>query len=95
MEGRHTETTEGTANSYRSLKKPDRLQRMIPKHEKHEMEVAIGKVVKAPKEAQSAAEVAHREEQIVHNKESRTTCNRRRTRRNTSRRVEAEFREDF
>ena len=38
--GRDTETTEGTANSYTSLKKP---------------EVEIEKVVKAQKEAQSAA----------------------------------------
>ena len=57
---------------------------MIPKNEKHEIEVEIEKVVKAQKEAQSAAEVADREEQIANNKESRTTCSRRRTRRNTS-----------
>ena len=34
VEGRDTETTEGKANSYRSLKKPGRLQRRIPKNEK-------------------------------------------------------------
>ena len=55
------------------LKKPGRLQRRIPKNEKHEMEGEIEKVVKAHEEAQSAAEVADREEQIAHNKESRTT----------------------
>ena len=49
------------------------------------MEVEIEKVVKAQKEAQSAAEVADRKEQIAHNTESRTTSSRRRTRRNTSR----------
>ena len=49
------------------------------------MEVKIEKVVKAQKEAQPAAEVADREEQIAHNKESRTTSSMRRTRRNTSR----------
>ena len=85
MEGRDTETTEGTANSYRSPKKPGRLQRRIPKNEKHEVEVVIEKVVKAQKEAQSAAETGDREEQIAHNKESRTTSSTRRTRRNTSR----------
>ena len=79
-----TETTEGAANSYRSLKKPGRAQRRIPKNEKHEMEVEIEKVVKAQTEAQSAAEIADREEQIAHNKESRTTSIRRRTRRNAS-----------
>ena len=52
---------------------------------KHEMEVEIEKVAKAQKEAQCAAEIADREEQIAHNKESRTTSSRRRTRRNTSR----------
>ena len=90
MQGCDTETTEGAANSYRSLKKPGRLQRRIPKNEKHEMEVEIEKVVKAQKDAQSAAEVADRVEQIAHNRESRTTSSRRRTRRNTSRK-EAEF----
>ena len=70
---------ERVANSYRSLKKPGRLRRRKPKNEKHEMEVEIEKVVKAQKEAQSAAEVADREEQIAHNKESRTTSSRRRT----------------
>ena len=35
------------------------------------MEVEIEKVVKAQKEAQSAAEVTDREEQFAHNKESR------------------------
>ena len=39
---------------------PGRLQRRKPKNEKHEMEVEIEKVVKAQKEAQSAAEVADR-----------------------------------
>ena len=48
-----TETTEGTANSYGSLKKPGRLQRRIPKNEEHEMEVEIEKVVKAQKEEPS------------------------------------------
>ena len=62
MEGRDTETTEGTANSYRSPKKPGRLQRRIPKNEKHEMEVEIENLVKAHKEAQSVAEIADREE---------------------------------
>ena len=52
---------------------------------KHEMEVEIEKIVKAQNEAQSAAEIADREEQIAHNKASRTTSSRRRTRRNTSR----------
>ena len=61
------------------------MQRRKPKNEKHEMEVEIDKVVKAQKEAQSTAKVADREEQIAHNKESRTTSSRRRTRRNTSR----------
>ena len=61
MEGRDTKTTEGKANSYRSLRKPGRLQRRIPK-KKHEMEVEIEKVVKAQKEVQSAAEIADREE---------------------------------
>ena len=84
MEGCDTETTGGAANSNRSLKKPGRLQRRKPKNEKHEMEVEIEKVVKAQTEAQSAAEVADREEQIAH-KESRTTSSGRRTRRNTSR----------
>ena len=37
-----------------------RLQRRKPKNEKHEMEVEIEKVVKAQKEAQSAAEVTER-----------------------------------
>ena len=46
---------------------PDRWK----KNEKHEMEVEIEKVVKAQKEAQPAAEVADREGQIAHNKESR------------------------
>ena len=73
------------AHSYRSLKKPGGLQRRKPKNEKHEMDVEIDKVVKAHKEAQSAAEVADREEEIAHNKESRTTSSRRRTRRDTSR----------
>ena len=49
------------------------------------MEVQIEKVVKAQKEAQSAAELADREEQSAHNKESKTTSSNRRTRRNTSR----------
>ena len=40
-------------------------------NEKHEMEVEIEKVVMAEKEAQSAAEVADREEQIARNNESR------------------------
>ena len=79
------EVTGGVANSDRSLKKPGRLQRRKPKNEKHEMEVEIEKVAKAQKEAQSAAEVADREEQMAHNKESRKTSSRRRTRRNTSR----------
>ena len=79
------ETTEGAVNSCRSLKKPGRLQRRFPKNEKHEMEGEIEKVVKAQKEARSAAEVADREEHIAHNKESRATSSRRRTRRNTSR----------
>ena len=57
---------------------------MIPKNEKVEMEVEIENVVKAQKDAQSAAEIADREEQIAHNKESGTTSSRRRTRRNTS-----------
>ena len=52
---------------------------------KHEMEVEVEKVVKAQKEAQSAAEIADKEEQMAHKKESRTTSSRRRTRRNTSR----------
>ena len=52
---------------------------------KHELEVEIEKVVKAWKEAQSAAEIADREEQIAHNKEGRTTSSTRRTRRNPSR----------
>ena len=65
--------------------KPGRLQRRKPKNEEHEMEVEIEKVVKAQEEAQSAAEVADREEQIAHNTENRTTSRRRRTRRNTSR----------
>ena len=42
-----TETTEGARHSYRSLKKPGRLQQRKPKNEKHEMEVEIEKVVKA------------------------------------------------
>ena len=83
MEGCDTETT--AANSYRSLKKPGRLQRRIPKNEKHKMEVEIELVAKAQKEAQSAAETADRDQQIAHNKESRTTSSTRRTRRNTSR----------
>ena len=70
---------EVTANSYRSLKKPGRLQRRKPKSEKHEMEVETEKAVKASKEAQSAAEVTDREAQIAHNKESMTTSSRRRT----------------
>ena len=49
------------------------------------MEVEIEKVVKAWNEVQSAAEVADREEQIAHNKESRTTSSRRRMRENASR----------
>ena len=57
-------------NNSRSLKKPERLQRRKPKNEKHEMEVEIEKVVKAQKDAQSATEVADREEN-AHNKESR------------------------
>ena len=61
-----TENNRRTANSYRSLKKPGRLQRRIPKDEKHEMEVEIEKVVKAQKD-QSAAEIADREEQIAYN----------------------------
>ena len=85
MEGRDTETTERTANSYRSLQKPGRMQRRIPKNEKHEMDVEIEKVVKAQKEAQPAAEIADREEHIARNKESRTTSSTRRMRRNTSR----------
>ena len=71
VEGCVTETTGGAANSYRSLKQPGRLQRRKPKNEKHEMEVEIEKGVKAQKEAQSAAEVADKEEQISLNKESR------------------------
>ena len=74
-----TGTTEGAANIYRSLKKPSRLQRRIPKNEKHVMEVKIERVVKAQKKAQSADEMADREEQIAHNKESRTTSSRRRS----------------
>ena len=58
--GSDTETIEGAANSYRSLKKPGRPQRKKPKNEKHEIEAEIEKVVKAQKEAQSAAEVADR-----------------------------------
>ena len=85
MEGCDTETIGHAANSYRSLKKQGRLQRRKPKNEKHEMQVEIEKVVKAQKEAQSAAEVADREEQIAYNKESRATSTRRRTRGNTSR----------
>ena len=85
MEGRDTETTEGTANSCRSLKKAGRLQRRIPKNAKHAMKVEIEKVVKAQKEVQSAAEITDREEQVAHNKESKTTSSTRRTRRNTSR----------
>ena len=67
--GGDTGTTGGATNSYRSLKMPGRLQRRKPKNEKHVMEVEIEKVVKARKEAQSAAELAHREEQIAHIKE--------------------------
>ena len=48
------------------------------------MEVQIEKVVKAQKEAHSAAELADREEQIAHNKESKATSSNRCTRRNTS-----------
>ena len=44
---------------------------------KHEMEVQIENVVKTQKEAQATAEVADREEQIAHNKESRATSCRR------------------
>ena len=44
---------------------------MEAEERKREMEVEIEKCVKAQKEAQSAAEVADREEQIAHNKESR------------------------
>ena len=58
-------------NRYRSLKEPGRLQRTKPKNEKLEMEVQIEKVVKAQKEAQSADEVADREEQTSHNRESK------------------------
>ena len=83
--GSDTETIEGAANSYRSPKKPGRPQRKKPKNEKHEIEVEIEKVVKAQKEAQSVAEVADREEQSAHHKESRATSSRRRTRGNTSR----------
>ena len=46
------------------------MQRRKPKNEKHEMEVEIEKVVKAQKEAQSAAEVADRKEQTAHNNEN-------------------------
>ena len=60
----------GTANRYRSLKKPGRLQRRIPKNEKHEMEVEIEKVAKAQKKVLSAVEIADRGEQIAHNKKA-------------------------
>ena len=49
------------------------------------MEVEIEKVVNAQRAAQSADKIADTEEQIAHNKESRTTSSRRRSRRNTSR----------
>ena len=52
------------------------------KNEKYELEVEVEKVVKAQKEAQSAAD---REEPIAHNKESRTRSSTRRARRSTSR----------
>ena len=41
MEECDTETTGNAAKSYRSLKKPGRLQQRKPKNEKHEMEVEI------------------------------------------------------
>ena len=63
--GRDTET-KGTANSYRSVKKPGGKQRRIRKNEEHEMEVEIEKVLKARKEAHSAAEISDREEPIAH-----------------------------
>ena len=56
-----------------------RLQRRIPKNEQHEMEVEIEKVVKAWKEAQSAAEIADREKRIADKKrKKRTTSSTRR-----------------
>ena len=67
---RDTGTTEGTANSYRTLKKPGRLQRRIPKNEKHEMEVEIEKVIKAQEETQSPAEIADRGNKICTTKEA-------------------------
>ena len=85
MKGLDTGTTEGTANGYRSLKKPGREQRSIPKNENMRWRLRSKKVVKAQKEAPSVAEVADREDQIAHNKESMTTSSTRRTRRNTSR----------
>ena len=52
---------------------------------KQDMEVEIEKIVNAQKEAQSAAEIADREEQTAHNKESRTMSSRSRARKKTSR----------
>ena len=69
----------------------------IPKNEKHEMEVEISRLIRKLGlqlrllTERNKLHTTKKEEQIAHNKESRTTSSRRRTRRNTSRKVEAEF----
>ena len=74
-----TETTGGTANRHRSLKKPGRLQRRKPKNENMRWRLRSRSLQEAQEEAQSAAEVSDRDEQIAHNQESKTTSSRRRT----------------
>ena len=54
----------------RSLKKPGRLKRRQPKNENVRWRLRSRSLSEAQKEAQSAAEVAHREERVAHNKES-------------------------
>ena len=64
--GCDTKTRGGAANSDRSLKKPGRMKGRKPKNENMRWRLRT----RSLQEAQSAAEVAVREEQIAHNKES-------------------------
>ena len=62
--GSDTATTGGAANSYRSQKKPSRLQRRIPKNGKHEMEFEIQKVVRSPWRFKSRRIIAERKNKL-------------------------------
>ena len=85
MEGRDTENNKRDSKQLQIAEEAMSIAEKDSEERKNEMEVEIDKVVKAKKEAQSAAESGDREEQLAHNKESMTTSSTRRTRGNTSR----------